>query len=204
MKKVLFVVCSIANVLLFGCASQKEEIIVETVAPTIASTPMSSEESNILVTYFSRTGHTKDLAEYIGEVTGGAVFEIVPSEAYPEDYEETVARFREERKLDARPELATEVENIDAYDVVFIGYPIWGGDIPYVVRTFLDTYDLRDKVVIPFCTNGGSRFGNSLNTLDALCDGEILEGYEMSGSLTDTGQNEVKEWLENIGYLYEE
>ena len=79
------------------------------------------------------------------------------------------------------------------------GHAIWGSDIPYVVRTFLEQYDLDRKTVVPFCTHGGSRFGSSLSTLEGLCpDSEILEGYEVSGSLAGNVEDDVNDWLEEI------
>lgn len=172
-------------------ANQGSEI-VSTNAP-------ETQESNILVTYFSRSGNTEQVADSIVELTGGTLFEIVPEEPYPDDYDETVERFRRERDEDARPAVAGMVENIESYDVIFVGYPIWGGDIPYVVRTFLEQYDLSGKTIVPFCTHGGSRFGSSLSTLAELCpDSTISEGYEVSGSSAGSHLDEVSEWLDGL------
>ena len=127
------------------------------------------------------------------------MFEIIPEEPYPEDYNETVERFRRERDDDARPALASIVENMDDYDVVFVGYPIWGGDIPYAVRTFLEQYDFTGKTIVPFCTHGGSRFGSSLETLESLCpDAVIAEGYEVYGGSADNASEEIAHWLETL------
>ena len=153
----------------------------------------------ILVSYFSRSGNTEKVAQEIEKQTGGTLFEIIPEEPYPDDYDETVERFRREREEDARPEVAGTVEDMDSYDIIFVGFPIWGGDIPYVVRTFLEQYDLDGKTVVPFCTHGGSRFGSSLGTLEGLCpDSEILEGYEVSGSLSGNVAEDVSDWLREI------
>lgn len=105
---------------------------------------MESEESEmpsqgkILIAYFSRTGNTETLAEEIQLRTGGELFEIVPEEPYPADYDETVERFRREREENARPAIAENVENMDSYTTVFIGFPNWGDDMPHIVYTFLE------------------------------------------------------------------
>lgn len=168
-------------------------------APSNAGGREVSEGQRILVSYFSRSGNTERVAQEIERQTDGTLFEIVPEEPYPDDYDETVERFRRERDEDARPEVAGTVEDMDSYDIVFVGFPIWGGDIPYVVRTFLEQYDLDGKTVVPFCTHGGSRFGSSLGTLEGLCpDSEILEGYEVSGSSAGNVEDEVSDWLRVI------
>lgn len=161
-----------------------------------------TQEQQILIAYFSRSGNTQAVAEEIEAQTGGMLFEIIPEEPYPEDYDATVARFRREREEDARPALASFVEDMDSYSTIFIGYPIWGGDIPYVVRTFLEQYDLTGKTIVPFCTHGGSRFGSSLRTLETLCpNATILDGYETSGGAAESAANEIAGWLAKIGPL---
>lgn len=158
------------------------------------------EQSQILVACFSRSGNTEQVAREIEAQTGGTLFEIAPEEPYPDDYDATVERFRQERDADARPLLASSVENMEDYDVVFVGYPIWGGDMPHVVRTFLEEYGLRGKTVIPFCTHGGSGFSASIRTLEALCsDSTILGGYEIYGSDAGDCGDEIAVWLDELG-----
>ena len=164
----------------------------------VADTP-EAQEPRVLVSYFSRSGTTRQVAQEIESQTGGTLFEIVPEEPYPDDYDATVERFRQEREENARPAVASLVEDISDYDVVFVGFPIWGGDIPYVVRTFLEQYDLTGKTIVPFCTHGGSRFGSSISTLEELCpDSVIADGYETSGSLSDGDVTEISEWLNGL------
>lgn len=158
-----------------------------------------SMDGAILIAYFSRSGNTEMVAQTIQEVTGGDLFEIIPAEPYSENYDETVARHLQEQEENARPAVTSSVENMDDYEIVFIGYPIWSSDIPYVVRTFLEEYDFSDKTIVPFCTHGGSRFGNSLNTLEELCPGAtILDGYEISGSSAGNSQDEILQWLDTL------
>lgn len=157
---------------------------------------MEENTSNILVAYFSRTGNTEVLAEMIEEQTGGNLFEITPAEPYPEDYDETVERFRRERDENARPEISNSVEDIAQYDVVFVGFPNWGDDMPHIVYTFLEQYDFSGKTLIPFCTNGGGGFGNSIAGLESTCPNSMIaEGFECSGSNVENETNEVVDWI---------
>lgn len=157
---------------------------------------MEENTSNILVAYFSRTGNTEVLAEMIEEQTGGNLFEITPAEPYLEDYDETVERFRRERDENARPEISNSVEDIAQYDVVFVGFPNWGDDMPHIVYTFLEQYDFSGKTLIPFCTNGGGGFGNSIAGLESTCPNSMIaEGFECSGSNVENETNEVVDWI---------
>lgn len=186
-----------------GSEELAESNVPETDSNVEAETESESEgqTGRILVAYFSRSGNTEIVAQAIQEHTGGDLFEIVPEEPYPEDYDETVERFRRERDEDARPAIASSVEDMDAYDVIFVGYPNWGSDMPHVVRTFLEQYDFAGKTVIPFCTNGGGGFGNSVNTLESLCpDSEIMDGYQVSGSSAANRLDEVTEWLDRLDF----
>lgn len=164
-----------------------------------ADNTQTSNGQRILVSYFSHSGNTEKVAQEIARQTGGTLFEIVPKEPYADNYEEMMERIYKEREENGRPEINRTVENMDSYDVVFVGYPIWGGDMPHIVRTFLEQYEFGGKRIVPFCTHGGSQFGSSLGTLEELCpDSEILEGYEVPGSSAGNVGDSVRDWLEVI------
>jgi flavodoxin len=118
--------------------------------------------SKVLVAYFSRTGNTRVIANQIRRARSADVFEIEPAEPYPEDYEMTVSQAQRERDKDYRPPLTSIVANIDSYEVVFLGFPIWGTTAPPVIRSFLAEHDLSGKVLVPFVTHGGYGRGESL------------------------------------------
>ena len=167
---------------------------------TESEVPDMADTNKILVAYFSRTGNTRALAEEIAEQTGAEVFEIIPAEPYPDDYNATVERFRTERAENARPAIAAEVANIEQFTTVFIGFPNWGDDMPHIVYTFLEQYDLSGKTVVPFCTNGGGGFGNSLDGLKRTCpDSIVADDFECSGSRADRQQENVSKWIAEIG-----
>ena len=167
---------------------------------TESKVPDMADTNKILIAYFSRTGNTRVLAEEIAEQIGAEVFEIIPAEPDPDDYDATVERFRKERAENARPAIASEVANMEEFATVFIGFPNWGDDMPHIVYTFLEQYDLSGKTVVPFCTNGGGGFGNSLDGLKRTCpDSFVADGFECSGSRADRQQENVSKWLAEIG-----
>lgn len=184
-----------------------------------------SEKTNILIVYFSRVGITpfsKDVdaissaslvnndSELIGNTTiianmihdtvGGDLFQIMTVKSYPVDYDETTDVAQQEQRDNARPELSTHVEDMDTYDVIFLGYPNWWGTIPMPVFTFLEEYDFSGKTIIPFCTHEGSRLGSSVSDIAALCpDAILLDGLAIRGSNVSSAQNDVADWLREVG-----
>lgn len=152
-----------------------------------------------LVVYFSHSGNTATLAGYIAMQTSGDLFEIIPEVPYPDDFDGTVTIFHQERDTGAQPAVASFVDNMADYDMVFIGYPIWGGDIPPVAQTFLRQYDWTGKTVIPFCTHGGSGLSGSVDTLKELCTGAtILGGFAINGDDVDRYGESITAWLDEV------
>ena len=156
-------------------------------------------DSPVLVAYFSHSGNTRAFASIIAEETGGDIFEIAPAVPYPSSYEATTRRWREERDQNARPALARQAPALDRYDVIFVGFPIWGGDIPHVVRTFLDGANLSGKTIVPFCTHGGGGWERSLTTLARLCPGAtIAPSLAMRGRSAADNRGEITRWVDAI------
>jgi flavodoxin len=108
-----------------------------------------SKTKNILIAYFSHSGNTQVIANQIYESVGGDIFKIVTVDPYPTNYNAVVNLAKQEQKNDYRPELATKVENMDSYDVIFVGYPNWWATMPMAVFTFLEEYDFAGKTIIP-------------------------------------------------------
>jgi len=153
----------------------------------------------ILVAYFSHSGNTRALANQIQKSAGGDSFEIQAVEPYPDDYDACVRQAKEELNSGYKPALKTRVENITAYDVVFIGYPIWWGTIPAPVRTFLSEYDFPGKTIAPFCTHEGTGLGRSVTDITKLCSKSILlDAVAIRGGDVKTAQSKVDEWLQKI------
>lgn len=125
-----------------------------------------------LIAYFSCTNTTKELAEQLASLTEGDIYKIKPVQEYTNEdlnWENTNSRSSiecEDRSI--RPEIVKDLENIDQYDIIFLGFPIWWETSPNIVKTFLDTYDLEGKTVIPFATSGGSGMTRAENELKAM------------------------------------
>lgn len=177
-------------------------------------------ESSVLIAYFSWAenavleegvdamtspsvsdpGNVQQLAGWIQEETGGELFEIAPATPYTEDYNTLLDVAQQEQADNARPELASQVENWDSYSTVFVGYPDWWSDAPMLIYSFLEFYDWEGKTLIPFCTSGGSGFGRSLDNLPASAPGAtILEGFHVNGSSVDGAAENVAAWLDGLG-----
>ena len=183
----------------------------ETAPAAADSAPDEEAGNNILVAYFSRAGenysvgvidkgNTAIVAELIAEQTGADLFEILPVEPYPSNYEEMKTVAMEEKNRGARPAIANTVENWEDYDVVFLGYPIWHADMPMIVYNFLESYDFTGKTVIPFNTHEGSgQSGTQSRIAAAIPDATVANGLAIRG---DTAQNNtasakssVEKWI---------
>lgn len=172
-------------------------------------------EGKVLVAYFSRAdenygvgyiekGNTAIIAEMIAEETGGELFHIERETPYPAVYDECTEEAKQEQNDNARPALA-EDKDISEYDVIFLGYPIWWGDMPMPVYTFLEGHDFSGKTVIPFCTHAGSGLSGTEKSIESVCtDAEILDGLSIKGEDAQNSQDKaketVKEWLESLSY----
>ncbi|GFZ30785.1 flavodoxin [Clostridium zeae] len=156
-----------------------------------------SKTENILIAYFSYSGNSRRVAELIQEKTGGDIFRIETVNPYPTDYNEVVDLAKKEQEYNYRPKLATQVNDMGAYDVVFIGYPNWWITMPMAVFTFLEEYDLSGKMVIPFCTHRGSGFGGSVDDIVELCpNSTIIEGLEIMDD--ENIDQQIDSWLDRI------
>ena len=162
---------------------------------------VEATETKVLVAYFSATGTTKGVAERIADGLNADLYEIVPEEPYTDadlNYNDNSSRSTVEMNdSDARPEISGSVENMDQYDIVFLGYPIWWGDAPRIMSTFVESYDFSGKTVVPFCTSGGSGIGSSASNLEKLTSGAAwLDGKRLNGS---DSQDTVMEWVNSLG-----
>ena len=159
---------------------------------------------NVLIAYFSRTGNTREVANQIHQRVGGDNMEIRTLHPYPEEYGATTEQAKQEQETNFRPPLTTDVKNMDSYDVVFIGYPIWWGTLPMAVFTFLEKYHFDGKTLIPFCTHEGSHLGRSVTDIKALCPSStISKGLALRGGTsgyvkTESARRDVAEWLSTL------
>lgn len=169
--------------------SLSDESLSEEQVNTLKNEIADREEKKVLVAYFSYSGTTRGVAEALSSQTGADLFEISPEEEYSNVYLQSNSEIRR----GARPELSDTVENMEDYDIVFVGYPVWFHATPAPVNTFLESYDLTGKLIIPFCTSGGSGIDETMPTFLDSCKGlAVYGGQRISG----TGQ--IGEWLTEL------
>jgi len=208
-KKILILLLPVLMLFsLTGCEN-RNSTVPNVSAPQTASTSNDKNTSaasndkilnksgkKILIVYFSHTGNTQKATNQIHELVGGDIVEIKTETPYPTNYNECAALAKREKESNARPKLSTKVENIGSYDVLFVGYPIWWYTAPMAIHTFLESYDLSGKTVIPFCTSGGSDVAESMPAIKSLCpNSTVLQG------LTANNLKDIKPWLSKIGIL---
>ena len=195
--------------------SATEESTMETGTETTESSGTSSEAgaendaaaqentSSILVVYFSATGTTKGIAEKLADGMGADIYEITPEVPYTDadlNYHDNNSRSTlEMNDAGSRPAISGAVENMEQYKVVFIGYPIWWGEAPRILCTFVESYDFSGKTIVPFCTSASSGVGSSATNLEKLTSGaDWLDGKRFSGG---ESAETIMDWVNGLNLL---
>ena len=194
--------------------TETDSIIVESLTETAETVSVENVENSqtsdnstavsdnkVLVAYFSATHTTEGVAEKIANVLNADLYEIVPEQPYTDadlNYNDNNSRSTlEMADASVRPEISGTVENMGQYDVVFLGYPIWWGEAPRILSTFVESYDFSGKTIVPFCTSGGSGISSSASNLEQLTSGATwLEGQRMKSS---DSEDDIREWIDDLG-----
>lgn len=160
----------------------------------------TESDNDTLVVYFSRTGNTEKIAEYLIDITNADSYLIEAAVPYSDadiKYQDDNCRAnKEQNDKSVRPEIANPIDSIESYDTIFLGYPIWWGQEPRIIDTFLESYDFSDKTVIPFCTSGSSGIGTSEKNISELVPiGNQLAGRRFPASAT---KDDVKKWYDTL------
>ena len=163
--------------------------------------PEENAGGEILVAYVSCTGNTRGLAEKIASALDADLYEIVPEQPYSDadlNYNDSSTRATvEQNDPDARPAISGSVDNMDGYDTVIIGYPIWWGQAPKILYTFMESYDFSGKTVAAFCTSGSSGVGSSATSLHSSApDANWIDGTRFSSNASN---DDIENWLSNLG-----
>lgn len=199
MKKIISVLLTCAMMSAFTACGG------DSVSKSEAGQQDTSESSatgeNSLVVYFSATGNTEAVAETLAETQGAEIHEITPEDPYTDadlDYNNSSCRANaEQNDENARPAISGGIDNIDDYDVIYVGFPIWWGDMPRIMYTFFDTYDLSGKTIAPFCTSGGSGISGAVSSIEELePEADITEGLRTS---SQGAEADIAQWLDRIG-----
>lgn len=194
---------------LSACNGKEEKSKTETPSNSIppatenGDSSMNNEETttnDTLVVYFSATGTTKPLAEYAADILDADIYEIVPDDPYTEEdlaYYTNGRADREQNDSSARPAISGSIENMEQYDTILLGYPIWHGQAPRIISTFLESYDFSGKTILPFCTSHSSGIGTSDTNLHSLAkNANWLDGRRFAGGTT---KEEIATWLDEMG-----
>ena len=222
MKRIFaLAVLLVAAVLLTACGGGGEKPSAKPAATASTSQTAAKAEANglagkrVLVAYFSRAdenykvgyiekGNTRIVAEMIAEATGGELFEIKTVKPYPKEHDPTIEIAKQEKAANARPEIAGTMPDVQSYDVVFLGYPIWWGDLPMACYTFFDKTNFAGKTVAPFCTHEGSDVAGTDKYIAETTKANVLEALAIRGTVAqnsrDEAKTEVMAWLKKLGY----
>ena len=161
----------------------------------------TDDQGKVLVAYFSWSGNTKEMAEYIANQTNGDILEINPSKPYPQDYNETGDIAKVERDENQRPQIANLPDSIDEYDTIFTGYPIWWHTAPMIIGTFLENYDLTDKNIYPFTQSASmdtEQFDNSMDFVrENAQNATVHDGLFVNSSDTEG----IQKYLDENGFV---
>ncbi|MDR1952570.1 MAG: flavodoxin [Elusimicrobiota bacterium] len=185
-----------------GKGDQKILIAYFSVPETDNPNKMTKEEENSAIVVDGKVlGNTQYVAMLINEKIGGDIYRIEPKTPYTTNHKALVAQATEEQKSNARPEIANKISNFGDYDVIYIGYPIWWGDMPQILYTFLEMYDFSGKTVILFSTHGGSRLAGTVNTVKNKLGGAtvIKNAFSLSRDNMEQAPKRVDAWLKEIG-----
>lgn len=187
MNKILLSLAAALAICFTACAQKKEK------------QNMDSNSSKTLVAYFSATGTTAKAARSIADITGGELFEIAPQNLYTDadlDWNDKQSRSSVEmNNAQSRPALKAKKADIAGYDVVFIGYPIWWNFAPRIINTFIESHDLKGKVIIPFATSGGSSISNSISELKKSYPNL---NWKEGKLLNRMSNNAIQNWINSI------
>lgn len=192
MKKIYLLISLLVLFMLVGCKKKTTTKII--------TTKESSSNAKSIVIYFSRTNNTEKIANYIVEITSSDKYEIEAKVPYTDsdiNYSDSNSRTSiEQNDPTSRPEIGSDKIDLSNYDVIYLGYPIWWGQAPKIMYTFVESYNLSGKTIIPFCTSGSSEIGSSATNLEKSSkDAKWLSGKRFSSSAS---KNDVKEWIDKI------
>lgn len=177
--------------------------VTTAVAVTETGSTNETEQSKSIVVYFSCTGNTKAAAEIIAKKQGADIYEIVPEQPYTDEdlnYSDRSSRSTtEQNDSSSRPAISGSID-LDGYDTVYVGYPIWWADMPRIMYTFFDSYDMSGKTIAPFCTSGGSGLSGTPETIAELEPSAVVtSGLHISSYSMDNAESDIADWLEANG-----
>jgi len=197
MKKIFYFMFALGLAFtLNACASEDDD----NPGDTPGETPELPTDLKALVVYYTRSGNTETVANTLHELVGGDIIKIETVVPYPADYNSVLAEVREELNNGTLREISTVVENIDQYDIIFIGHPIWHSHVPPAAQTFVANHQFAGKLIAPFCTHGGSGIAQSRADITRHApQATLTESLAINGSSASNSRHTLISWLERIG-----
>ena len=213
-KKIIFIIIVAISILLIGGfiyfirvdsnASLKDNSLNGQEKENVVNNILEKDNPKILVAYYSYTGNTKDMAESINSVVNGDLFEIKTDKKYSNTYAIMTLQVKAETFFKNRPNVTTKVDNMEEYDIVFVGYPIWWWTTPAIINSFLEEYDLSNKIVIPFCTSSDTEIERTMTSIRySAKNSAVLDGLRLQTN-DSTNLNEINNWLSKLGVINNE
>ena len=201
MKRKLLIIGLILVILLTGVLIYKRDHIKIDNTRVIKKDNYNSKNPNkVLILYFSKTGNTKSLANTIHKELRSEIYEIQTKDKYPKDINKLMDQAKKEQEDKARPKLKKLSIDINEYDFIFIGYPIWYGDMPMAMYSFLENNTFDGKMIIPFNTHEGSGNAGTFDTISKLqTNSTVLEGLSINYKTDKNIEDKVSKWIDNLG-----
>ena len=212
MRKTLQILSISFTCLLLACsnATATPQPTVEAKEEASTTQEDNTSEEKTLIVYFSRAGenygvgvvekgNTQKVAEIMQEETGYDIFRIETVKEYPVSYDETLEVATAERNNNERPELKTSIDNFDSYSTIILGYPIWWGDMPMAVYTFLESYDFSGKTIYPFVTHGGSGLAGTIQSIqETVSNATVKDGLAIQGTMAQNNEDETRKLVQDF------
>lgn len=200
MKKTLLSILFATTIAL--SAQAKSLVVYFSVPESTKTSGLTRNEDNSLVVIGGKAlGNVQYVAQIIAEETGSDIFRLEPVDAYPTDHNALLDRAMKEKRANASPKIKDKITNLADYDTVFVGYPNWNADLPPILYSFIDDYDLSGKKIIPFNVHGGSGLSRTVQTITSLEKNAAVEknAFTESRDTVDSCRSRVVAWLKEIG-----
>ena len=213
MKQWTTILLAVLLIGLCGCSAKNEDATASDATGTDAVNIVGTEgvdtqqslsirkdqAENTVVVYFSHDDVIKEAASFAASTRDFDLIEIVPKKEYPKDAAELAQRIKEEKEKGVRPALKDQPKNLDDYDIIFLGFPVWEGTIPMAVATFLEDYDMGDKAIVPFCYAADGQVGESLNDIASLCRySAIVSAYMIPEGQFESNEPVFEGWMDQV------
>ncbi len=201
MTKKLILTLLASSALCFSSFAKSLVVYFSVPESTKTSGLTRNEENSLVVVDGKALGNVQYVALLIAEETGSDIFRLEPKDAYPTDHTELLNRAAREQRNNTRPEIRGKIADFESYDTVFVGYPIWNADLPPVLYSFFDDYDLGGKKIVPFTVHGGSGLAGTPRTIAKLEARATVEqnAFSESRNTVDSCKERVSAWLKKIG-----